>query len=72
MVLLLSLMRQIWVRCPVLGTAAQENRDRLLGLVQQNSGAPGCRDHHIGKPLCLGEASVAGVGVGDLSVLGVF
>lgn len=67
-VLLLSLMRQIWVMCSMLGTSAQENRDRLLGVLQQNSGEPGCRDQHIGKLLCPGGAGVER----DLSVLGCF
>lgn len=59
-VLLLSLMRQIWAMCPVLNIPAQENRDRLLGVLQQNSERPGCRDQHVGKPLCPGGGKCAG------------
>lgn len=53
--------------CPVLGTPAQENRDRLL---QQNSGRSGCRDQHVVKPLCLGGTGV--LVAGNFSVLGCF
>lgn len=58
--------------CPVLGTPAQENRDRLLGMLQQNSAGPGCRDQDIGKPWCPGGAGMLVAGGRDLSVLGCF